>query len=231
MPTAHHHTKVMLLAAGRGERMRPLTDDTPKSLLKAGAHSLIEHLLLRLARCGFADVVINHAHRGEQIEQALGDGARYGVTITYSAEGDQGLETGGGIYNALPLLGDAPFIAVNADVFTDYPFERLPGHFHGPLAHLVLVDNPAHHPGGDFALHHGRVDSDAQPRLTFSGIGMYHPALFSQCRPGSFPLAPLLRRAAADHAVSGEHYRGEWLDVGTPERLAALDRRLREDTP
>ena len=216
----------MLLAAGRGERMRPLTDHTPKPLLRAGGQALIERHLRRLNTAGFTDVIVNHAHLGEQMEAALGDGQRYGVGITYSAEGPRGLETGGGIFHALALLGPAPFLVVNADVYTDYPFQQLARGLDGALAHLVLVDNPAHHPGGDFVLRGHRVANEGAPRLTFSGIGLYHPALFDGCRPGAFPLAPLLRRACDRGRVTGEHYRGDWVDVGTPERLHRLDRRL-----
>lgn len=214
----------MILAAGRGERMRPLTDHTPKPLLRAGAHALIEYHILGLAQAGIRQIIINHAHLGDQIEQVLGDGHRYGVEIRYSAEGEA-LETGGGIFRALSLLGDGPFVVVNGDVWTDYPFDQLP--VPAGLAHLVLVDNPPHHPAGDFVLMpDGRVSDAVGPRLTFSGIGVYRQELFAACRPGRFPLAPLLRAAMAAGRVSGEHYRGGWVDVGTPERLVELDRRL-----
>ncbi len=218
--------KAMILAAGRGERMRPLTDTVPKPLLETGGRSLIEYHLLALARAGVTDIVINHAHLGAQIEARLGDGARYGVRIAYSPENERGLETGGGILRALPLLGAEPFIVVNADIWTDYPFARLP---HAPraLAHLVLVPNPAHHPTGDFTLAGDRVDNDAGARHTFSGIGVYRPEMFDDCAPGAFPLAPLLRAAAERGAVSGELYTGDWMDIGTPERLRELDLRLR----
>ncbi len=216
----------MILAAGRGERMRPLTDHTPKPLLKAGGRCLIEHHLTALARAGFTDIVVNHAHLGAQIEQTLGDGSGYGMRITYSPEGDKALETGGGIFRALPLLGDGPFIVVNGDVWTDYPFAQLPREPQG-FAHLVLVDNPSHHPQGDFALVGSRVTSSGAARLTFSGIGVYRPELFADCEPGIFPLAPLLRRAMEAGQVTGEHYRGRWLDIGTPQRLEELDRELR----
>lgn len=216
--------KVMILAAGRGERMRPLTDVTPKPLLQVGGRSLIAHHLVNLARAGLRDVVVNTGHLGLQIEQALGDGTGYGLSIRYSREATI-LDTGGGIFNALPLLGEAPFLVVNGDVFTDYPFEQLPRAPAG-LAHLVLVPNPPQHARGDFVLQEGRVLSDGGGRLTFSGIGVYRPQLFAECGPGVFPLAPLLRKAMADEQVGGERYNGHWCDVGTPERLAALDRLL-----
>jgi len=219
--------KVMILAAGRGERMRPLTDAVPKSLLRAGDKALIDYLLDSLAVAGLRDVVINHAYLGEQLIAYLGDGRRHGLRICYSPEGQQGLETGGGIVQALPLLDSDPFLVVNGDIWTDYPFTRLPPMPTG-LAHLVLVDNPVHHPGGDFVLNNdGQVLAAGTPKLTFSGMGVYRQALFKGCQPGKFPLAPLLRAAMAAGRVSGEHYRGAWFDVGTPERLAALDRRLR----
>lgn len=217
--------KAMILAAGRGERMRPLTDHTPKPLLQVGGKALIEHLIEALVSAGFRELVINHAHLGERIEAVLGNGARYGVQIVWSREPEGALETGGGIQRALPLLGDAPFLAVNSDIWTDYPFGRLQREPDG-LAHLVLIDNPPHHPQGDFALQDGQVRPEGEHQLTFSGIGLYRPELFQDCQPGKFPLAPLLRAAMQRGAVSGEHYRGVWLDIGTPERLAALDRDL-----
>jgi len=214
----------MILAAGRGERMRPLTDQTPKPLLQAGGKPLIVHHIESLAAAGFRELVINHSHMGGQIEGALGDGSKWGLQISYSPE-DQALETGGGIFNALPLLGTAPFLVVNGDVWTDYAFS-LPALPDEILAHLVLVDNPQHHADGDFALQRGRVANSGGARLTFSGIGMYHPRLFIGCRPGAFKLAPLLRAACDQRRVSGEHYRGRWMDIGTPERLLELDRML-----
>lgn len=215
----------MILAAGRGERMRPLTDHTPKPLLRAGGRALIEYHLEALAAAGIRDVVVNHAHLGARIEAVLGDGGRYGLRIRYSAEGEA-LETGGGIRHALPLLGEQPFLVLNGDIWTDYPYGRLPVEPAG-LGHLVLVDNPDHHPEGDFALHGGRVLAQGEPRLTFAGIAVYRPALFAEHAPGRFPLAPLLRAAMADARIGGEHYRGRWVDVGTPERLEALDALLR----
>jgi MurNAc alpha-1-phosphate uridylyltransferase len=217
--------KTMILAAGRGERMRPLTDVTPKPLLPVSGKPLLVHLIERLAQAGLRDLVINHAHLGEQIVDFIGDGARYGVCVRYSPEEEGGLETGGGILHALPLIASDPFIVVNGDIWTDYPFERLPRVVPG-LAHLVLVDNPQHHPGGDFALTGERVQAEGDHRFTFSGIGVYRRALFADCRPGRFALAPLLRTAMGRSAVTGEHYGGRWADVGTPERMALLEREL-----
>lgn len=222
----------MLLAAGRGERMRPLTDALPKPLLAAGGRALIEWHLARLSRAGFREVVVNHAHLGPLIEERLGDGARYGLRLRYSAEGEA-LETAGGIARALPLLGAAPFLVVNADIYCEFDFarlvpalERLARDPAGDLAHLVLVDNPPHHPGGDFALADGRVVEQGQ-KLTFSGIGCYRAELFAGVASGAkAKLAPLLRAAIAAGRAAGERFPGRWLDVGTPERLAVLDREL-----
>lgn len=217
----------MILAAGRGERMRPLTDHTPKPLLPVAGKPLIVWHIERLAAAGIRQLVINHAHLGEQLEQALGDGTHWGVRIRYSAEGEgRALETGGGIYKALPLLGASPFLVVNGDIWCDIDYAGLVL-ADDLLAHLVLVDNPAHNPGGDFHLDpHGRVHATGAPRLTFSGVGVYAPALFDGCRPGAFPLAPLLRQAMTAGLVSGQHHRGRWVDVGTPERLLMLDKLL-----
>jgi MurNAc alpha-1-phosphate uridylyltransferase len=217
--------KAMILAAGRGNRMRPLTDRVPKPLLEAGGRPLIQYHIERLAAAGIRDIVINHAHLGEQIEATLGDGSRFGVRIRYSPE-HTALETGGGIFKALPLLGPEPFLVINGDIWSDLDPAGLQMH-ETDLAHLVLVDNPPHHPSGDFALTDGRVQADGERRLTFSGAGVYSPALFADCRPGAFPLAPLLRAAMAEGRVGGEHHAGRWLDIGTPERLAELDRLLR----
>lgn len=217
--------RAMILAAGRGERMRPLTDHTPKALLKAGGKALIEHRIESLAAAGLRELVINQAHLGSQLETYLGDGGRYGVSINWSREPDAALETGGGIFQALALLDSEYFLVVNADIWTDYPFARLNRRIEG-LAHLVLVDNPPQHAQGDFVLAGGRVLASGAPRLTFSGIGVYHRDLFRGCSPGRFPLAPLLRAAMAAGKVSGEHYTGAWRDIGTPERLAELDRML-----
>jgi N-acetyl-alpha-D-muramate 1-phosphate uridylyltransferase len=218
--------KAMILAAGRGNRMRPLTDHTPKPLLEAGGRPLIQHHLERLAAAGIRDVVINHAHLGDQIETRLGDGGRFGLRIRYSHE-KTALETGGGIFKALPLLGSEPFLVINGDIWTDWDpaGARLD---ESDLAHLVLVENPPHHPSGDFGLSEGRIHPDGNPRLTFSGIGVYSPALFDGCRPEAFALAPLLRRAMLEGRVGGERHGGHWFDIGTPERLAELDRFLRD---
>ena len=215
--------KAMILAAGKGERMRPLTLTTPKPLVRAGGVPLIEYHLRALAAAGFTEIVINHAWLGQQIEDYLGDGSRYGVSIQYSPEGEP-LETGGGIFRALPLLGDEAFVVVNGDIWTDYDFSVLHQPISG-LAHLVLADNPSHHPAGDFTLVDGRVhDGQADsPTLTYSGIAVLHPQLFDGHTAGAFKLAPLLRRAMADGQVSGERLNGRWVDVGTHERLAEVE--------
>ncbi len=218
--------KAMLLAAGRGERLRPLTDRTPKPLVEVAGRALIEHAIERLVRAGIRDLVINHAWLGEQIVARLGDGSRLGVRIAWSPEPPGALEVGGGIRHALPLLGDAPFVTVNADIWCDYDFGALPAEPDG-LAHLVLVDNPDDHPRGDFALRAGCVYLEGEPRLTYSGIGLYRPAFFAGDHPPRQPLLALLARAIRAGEVSGEHYRGEWHDAGTPERLAVLRERLR----
>jgi len=216
----------MILAAGRGERMRPLTDSIPKPLLKVGGQCLIEYHIKRLVMAGLREIVINHAHLGEQIEQTLGNGQTYGADLRYSPEGIA-LETGGGIYKALPLLGKAPFLVINGDVWCDYPLNQLCHHSLTGLAHLILVNNPAHHPKGDFCLINNRISQNGTPRLTFSGIGLYHPDLFKDCQAGAFPLAPLLIKAMQAGLVSGEHYQGEWIDVGTPDRLERLEQMLK----
>jgi MurNAc alpha-1-phosphate uridylyltransferase len=221
----------MILAAGRGERMRPLTDHTPKPLLMAGGKPLIVWHIERLVAAGISDLVINHAHLGIKIEQALGDGRQFGARIRYSDEGTA-LETAGGIAYALHLLGDAPFAVVNGDVYCDYDFAHLPQHASrlansDDLAHLVLVDNPEHNLKGDFGLQARRV-TDSAPKFTFSGIGLYQPGLFAGIARGSkAPLAPLLREQIAQDRVSGEHHRGLWMDIGTPQRLEELDHLLR----
>jgi MurNAc alpha-1-phosphate uridylyltransferase len=220
----------MILAAGRGERLRPLTDSRPKPLLQVGDRPLILHLIDALRTAGLSDIVINHAHLGEMLVHYLGDGAAYGVRIRYSREPPEALETGGGIFQALPLLGDDPFVVVNGDIWTDYPFAALPRAPSG-LAHLVLVDNPPHHRGGDFVLQGAQIKTTAGPRLTFSGIGVYRAGLFRECVPGRFPLAPLLREAMEQDMVTGEHYHGEWIDIGTEQRWRELNERLSGDAP
>jgi len=217
----------MLLAAGRGERMRPLTDHTPKPLLEVGGKPLIVWHIENLVHAGIVDLVINHAHLGAQIERALGDGSRFDAHIQFSSEGNA-LETAGGIAYALHLLDNEPFAVINGDIFCDYDFAKLRERAaelksNGDSAHLVLVNNPAQHPNGDFGLQQQRV-TDSAPRLTFSGIGIYQPGLFADLTRGSkTPLAPILRAQIALDKVSGEHHPGLWVDVGTPQRLAELD--------
>lgn len=226
--------KTMILAAGRGERMRPLTDACPKPLLVAGGKPLIVHHLERLAGAGLRDIVINHAHLGWLIEEALGDGGRFGVRIHYSAEAEA-LETAGGIRQAQALLGDAAFLVINGDVFCDFDIAAFakkaanlgPGH---DLAHLLMVGNPTHHPEGDFSLDGTRVREGSENRMTYSGIGLFHPALFHGLAAGQrAALGPLLRQTMARNRVAGQRHEGYWLDVGTPERLAQLDLHLRHD--
>ena len=227
----------MILAAGRGERMRPLTDHTPKPLLQVGGKPLIVWHIERLRAAGFTHIVINHAHLGQQIEDALGNGAALGVSIDYSRE-VSALETAGGIATALPLIDAEVFTVVNGDIYCEYDFSRLAepmmrlavGH---DQAHLVLVDNPPQHPNGDFVLDDGRVTPSQRTthhsQLTFSGIGVYHRTLFAHTPAGEkAPLAPLLRQAIDAGRVSGEHFGGRWVDVGTPERLNTLDEELRQ---
>lgn len=223
----------MILAAGRGERMRPLTDHIPKPLLDAGGKPLIVWHIEKLARAGITDLVINHAHLGQQIEAALGDGGRYGISIRYSPERPAALETAGGIAHALHLLGDGVFAVINGDIWCDYDFARLPpqaaalANSHD-IAHLALVNNPPHHPDGDFCLDAGRIAPDGRNKLTFSGIGLYKPELFAHlARNAAAPLAPLLRAQIAQGRVSGEYHAGRWVDVGTPARLEQLDKALR----
>ena len=232
--------KALILAAGLGERMRPLSDTTPKPLLQAGGKPLIVWHLEKLAALGVRDVVINTSWLAAQFPQVLGTGDRWGLRLHYSYEGQTPLETGGGMLHALPLLGDAnaPFRAVNGDIWTDYDFAHLPCLLNGK-AHLVLVDNPPQHPHGDFALRDdGRIESEGAGKLTFAGIGLYRPSLFADWRsiigdvagadatPPRFKLAPLLRAAMANGAVTGEHHRDRWTDVGTPQRLQQLDAEL-----
>ncbi|WP_312799027.1 N-acetylmuramate alpha-1-phosphate uridylyltransferase MurU [Pseudomonas sp.] len=215
--------KAMILAAGRGERLRPLTLHTPKPLVKACGVPLIEYQIRALKTAGFNDFVINHAWLGRQIEDYLQDGSRLGVSIVYSPEGEP-LETGGGIFKALPLLGKEPFLVANGDIWTDYDYRPLQLTA-GDLAHLILVDNPLHHPEGDFFLSNGRVveAGEACDRFTYSGIAILHPDLFRTCEAGAFKLAPVLRAAIAEGRVSGTLHTGRWVDVGTHERLAEVE--------
>jgi MurNAc alpha-1-phosphate uridylyltransferase len=215
--------KAMILAAGRGERMRPLTDHLPKPLLSVAGQPLIVHHLQHLAAAGITDIVINHAWLGHLIEQQLSDGRQYGVNIQYSPEGVVGIETAGGIKLALPLLGDAPFVVVNGDVLTDFPFGQLPPLAADKLAHLVLVPNPPQHPDGDFGLADGVALATANQQFTFSGIGIYRPAFFATVAAGPQKLAPYLREAMARRQVSASLYQGFWADIGTPERLTAAE--------
>jgi MurNAc alpha-1-phosphate uridylyltransferase len=217
----------MILAAGRGERMRPLTDHTPKPLLPIAGKPLIVHHIECLASAGLHQLVINHAWLGGQIESRLGDGSAYGVDISYSAEGEA-LETGGGIFRALSLLSD-PFLVINGDIWMtpDYALLEIGD---GDLAQLLMVDNPQHNPEGDFALENGRLSQHGGEKLTFSGVGLYRKSLFEGCSDGKFPLAPLLRKAMDAGRVGATHYQGAWFDVGTPERLEQLDTILRHSS-
>lgn len=205
--------------------MRPLTDETPKPLLKVGQHALIEYHLQALARAGVERVIINVSWKSEQIRDFLGDGSKYGLNIAYSDEGSEALETGGGIHRALPLLGSRPFWLVNGDVYTDFEYPRREL-AKGLLGHLILVPNPAHNPSGDFCLAGDQVVAGDGQRSTYSGIALLHSQLFADSTPGKFPLAPLLTSAMENHRITGELFRGQWVDVGTPERLQALDRDL-----
>ena len=230
--------RALVFAAGLGERMRPLTDTTPKPLLEVGGKPLIAWHLEKLAALGITEVVVNTSWLAPRFPELLGDGSRWGLRLHYSHEGPVPLETGGGMLHALPLLGDAPFIAVNGDIWSDYDFARLPREPRGD-AHLVLVDNPEHHPQGDFVLEgDGRLASEGSGKLTFSGIGLYHPSVLqgwqavigdaegSRDTPPRFRLAPLLRAAMTAAAVSGQQHHGYWTDVGTPLRLQQLEQRL-----
>lgn len=216
--------KAMILAAGRGERMRPLTNTTPKALLTVNGKPLIDYHIEALVVAGITDIVINYAYLGKQITTHVGNGERYGARIIYSPEQDFGMETGGGVLRALPKLGDAPFILINTDVWTDYPLAQLK---HRPVkrAHLILTSNPDHHISGDFVLNSTGVVQQAGPgsRLTFAGISCLHPTLFAECKPGAFPLREPLKRAIDQGSVTGEHYHGVWVDVGTPERLYSIN--------
>jgi MurNAc alpha-1-phosphate uridylyltransferase len=214
--------KAMILAAGRGERLRPLTDHTPKPLLEVRGKALIAWHLEALARAGVREVIINLAWLGAQIRAALGSGERFGLAVQYSQEPPGALEAGGGIHQALPLLGAEPFMVINGDIHTDFDYAGLRIAAHS-LAHLVLVPNPVQHPHGDFSLLHGDVLEAGAARFTYSGIGVYRPEFFADCSPGRFPLLPLLRTASAARRLQGEVFRGRWEDVGTPARLAALN--------
>jgi len=220
--------KTIILSAGRGERMQPLTNKTPKPLLKVGGKRLIEHTIEALVDAGFSDIVINYAHLGEQFPATLGDGSRYGANIQYSNEDAGRLETAGGIANALPLLGNEPFLVVNGDIWTDYPFHQLKAISLNSdlLCHLVLVNNPEHNPTGDFALQSGLLMTSGQDKFTYSGIGLYHPTLFAGLKPEARPLKPILMKAIAAQQASGEIYSGQWSDIGTVERLETLSQQL-----
>lgn len=220
----------MILAAGRGERLRPLTDTTPKPLLEVGGKPLIAHHADRLAAAGFEEVVVNVAWQGRKIVDFLGNGRAFGLAIRYSQEPPGALETAGGIVQALPMLGNSPFLVVSADVLTDYPFERLRDADFTQPAHLVLVDNPPHHPKGDFALDGGQVRSGGGNRLTFSGIAVFDPCLFDALPPGRRALRPVLEQAIAAGRVGGEHYTGRWADIGTPRRLAEAQQSFEADS-
>lgn len=234
--------KALIFAAGLGERMRPLTDTTPKPLLAVSGKPLVEWHLEKLAALGIEDVVINTSWLADQFPLAIGHGERWGLRIRYSLEGATPLETGGGMWNALPLLGEEPFLLVNGDIWTDFDFARLPREPDG-LAHLVMVDRPAHAPHGDFALDaDGRVRADGAHRLTYAGLGVYRPQLLdgwarlvdaSHAADGKpkFQLAPILRARMGDGLIRGEHHRGRWTDVGTPQRLAQLDEELAQSPP
>jgi MurNAc alpha-1-phosphate uridylyltransferase len=213
--------RAMILAAGRGERLRPLTDDCPKPLLEAGGKPLIAWHLENLALAGFREVVINISHLGGAIRKTLGDGGKWGLNITYSREPRGALETGGGIFQALPLLGDAPFLVVNGDIWSGFPLGSLRA-VKCDYAHLVLVPNPACKPAGDFALDRARVANTGRSMHTFSGICAYHPRMFENCKAGRYSVVPLLRETIDRHLVTGELYAGPWHDAGTPERLQAL---------
>ena len=218
--------RVLILAAGRGERMRPLTDTRPKPLLEVGGKPLIVHHIERLRQAGFTQIVINVAWLSEQIETALSTGRRWGVRIDYSREPEGALETAGGIAFARPLLGEQPFLVINSDIWIDYPLERLYGLNPDSDAHLVLVDNPAHHPEGDFAITEGRAYLHGQPKFTYSGLGVYRPQLLDGIPNGPWPLRPVLDRAIAENRISAEHHAGQWLDIGTPERLHEAELRF-----
>jgi len=218
--------KAMILAAGRGERLRPLTDNIPKPLVAVAGRPIIEYTIQALEEAGFKDLIVNLAHLGNKIEMVLQDGSRFSVNISYSREGPVGLETGGGIFHALPLLGNDPFTVVNGDIFCDFPLQTL---IKKPprLAHIILVPNPKHNPSGDFSItDNGTVYVGGNQNYTFAGIGSYQPKLFEGCKEGTYPLAPILRQAMERGDVSGEIYQGLWTDLGTLERINALEKKL-----
>jgi MurNAc alpha-1-phosphate uridylyltransferase len=216
--------KAMILAAGRGQRLRPYTDSTPKPLLKAGKCLLIEYIIQGLVKAGITEIIINIAHLAEQFPATLGNGHQYGANITYSPEQEGALETAGGIINELPLLGGEPFLIVNGDVWTDYDYQRLVDKplSLGCMCHLVMINNPAHNPLGDFALTAGLIELEGEIKYTYSGIGVYHPSLFSGLTVQRLALKPILLKAIADGQISGELYQGDWSDIGTIERLESL---------
>lgn len=219
--------KAMILAAGFGTRMRPLTDHTPKPMLKVAGKPLIEHQINRLVKAGITEIVINHAYLGEQIEAYLKDGSKFGCSIQYSAEKTP-LETGGGIFKALPLLSSEPFLLVNGDVWCDFDYALLNDFKLNGLAHLLMVPNPEFNPDGDFALSDGQLSQVGDNKFTFSGVSILHPNLFKDCQAGVFKLAPLLKTAMDNKCVSGQLYEGPWIDVGTPQRLQDVDELLME---
>ena len=217
--------RAMILAAGRGERLRPLTDELPKPLVEIAGKTLIEYHLEALSGAGFREVVINQGHLGDLLRKSLGDGSHWGLNIHWSDEQPEALETGGGIFKALPQLGTAPFLVINGDLWTDYPFARLRA-VKCDWAHLVMVPNPAHNPGGDFALAGARIRETGDRKLTFSGMAVYNPRLFDGCQPGKFSVVPLVRLAMENHLVTGEEFQGDWNDIGTLERLDATRKKV-----
>ena len=219
--------RAIILAAGRGERMRPLTDSLPKPLLKVAGKSLIEYHLEKLAAVGVTTVVINHAWLGHKIVDSLGGGSRWGLAIVYSDESTQALETAGGIANALPLLGSEPFWVINGDIWTDFDFSLLPKTLtSGCLAHLLLTKNPEHHPNGDFSINDHLLNIDGAVKYTYTGLGLYHPQLFTSLTVKRMALAPILKQAINQHQISGQILSAQWTDVGTPERLSTLEYQL-----
>jgi MurNAc alpha-1-phosphate uridylyltransferase len=220
--------KVMILAAGRGERLKPLTNTTPKPLIKAGKYRLIEYLIIQLVAAGFSDIIINYAHLGEQFPNVLGTGEKYNAKLSYSPEQEGGLETAGGIIKALPLIGNEPFLVVNGDIWTDFPFSTLKSRHFDPetLCHLILVNNPEHNPSGDFALHDNHIMETGVEKFTFSGIGVYNPTLFEGFNQQRLALKPVLLEAIKKQAAFGERYEGSWSDIGTIDRLEELRQQL-----